>query len=79
MLDNFENRLIRGIHKSRYCASWVKAVGLDFNLGFKEWLSTLVINGEHLTKDEIQEIWYFATNGKLELQESAKAWANSPI
>lgn len=79
MFDIFENRLIRGIHKSRYCASWMRAVGVKFNRGFKEWLKTLVIDGEHLTEDEIQEIWLFATNGKLELQESAKAWANSHI
>lgn len=72
----FENRMIKGIHKSRYVASWVKA-GENFFRGgemFKKWLEQLVIDGEKLTEEEVKEIYKFATNGKLELQINAKSF-----
>ena len=72
-MDEFENRLIRGIHKSRYVASWTNSQGPIRRGGlFEGWLRMLTIDGEKLTEDEVQEIVYYATNGKLELQEHAK-------
>lgn len=86
-MDNFENKLIRGIHVSRYVASWYNVGGKIYGgyatkvdpitkkritHRFHDWLRTLVIDSEHLTEEEIYYIHYYATNGKLELQESAK-------
>lgn len=70
----FENRVIRGIHKSRYLASWLKANnGCAFKpWKFMEWLSTLEIDGEKLTGEEIREIVNFSTDGKLELEDHAR-------
>jgi len=87
----FENSLIRNIHKSRYVASWIKMGGTFCRLSqnikdrplvktgrfaFREWLGTLVIDGEHLTEDEINAIYLYAENGKLELEESAAKFMN---
>ena len=79
-MHEFENELIRGIYISRYVGSWLNVsypiehtsrsrnkYGL-----FIAWLRQLVIDGEHLTEDEVWRIYNFATNGKLELQENAK-------
>ncbi len=82
---DFENRLIKGIHVSRYIASWYNVGGTRvryFNktepthrrieTTFADWLRTLIINGEHLTEDEVRYITNFAENGKLELEHSAE-------
>lgn len=71
----FENRIINGIHKSRYLASWANSGGTLDRKGrglFKKWLKTLVINDRHLTDDEILDIFVYAQNGKLELEFSAE-------
>ena len=74
----FENKIVRGIHMSRYIASWANSGGTlkrNFLCGFpafRVWLGTLEIDGAHLTKDEIQQICNYARNGKLELETSAK-------
>lgn len=74
----FENKIVRGIHMSRYVASWIKSGGtfdwnlLDGEVEFKAWLGTLIIDGEHLTEEEKQQICNYADNGKLELETSAK-------
>ena len=73
-----ENKIVRGIHISRYIASWMKSGGtFDRSpwcgeIAFKAWLGTLVIDGEHLTEDEKRQICNYADNGKLELETSAK-------
>ena len=76
----YENTLVHGIHKSRYVASWINSGG-NMNTGrfirhgyvaFCKWLRTLVIDGTHLTNAEMIEITSYATNGKLELETSAK-------
>lgn len=72
----FENRIIEGIHISRFVASWVKEGG-ELNFTFKEWLGTLVINERKLTNDEIKDIYNFGTNGKLELEASASKFLNN--
>lgn len=84
-MSDFENRLIKGIHVSRYIASWYNVGGTKVRYlnktdptkrriesYFADWLRTLVINDGHLTEDEVRYITHFAENGKLELQESAK-------
>lgn len=59
------------VHYSRYIASWINAGGdlstLDGWYSFAFWLDTL-----GLTADEIYHIRVMATNGKLELENSAK-------
>lgn len=71
--DSYENRKIKGIHKSRYVASWTNSGGtMEYVDEFREWLSTLEIDGEHLTPDEIDEIDWYGRNGKMELEYSAK-------
>lgn len=73
-----ENKSVRGIHVSRYVASWAKAGGtltLSARTGrsaFRNWLSTLTIDGACLTENEIQQICNYASNGKFELETSAK-------
>ena len=83
----FENKLIRGIHVSRYVASWIN-VGGKINRyrnktdpgkrrienNFADWLRELVIDGEHLTEDEVRYISNYATNGKLELEHEAESY-----
>lgn len=69
----FENRTIEGIHISRFVVSWIKSGG-KLNFTFKDWLRTLTINGRKLTDEEIYDIYNFGTNGKLELEESAKVF-----
>lgn len=73
----FENKFIKGIHVSRYIASWLNVGGSIRSLGFELWLERLLINGEHLTEDEIRYIRNFARNGKLELETNAKLFLNS--
>lgn len=67
----FENRIIENIHMSRFVVSWVKEGG-KLNYEFKDWLKSLTINGRKLTDDEIRDIYNFATNGKMELEDSAR-------
>ena len=69
----FENKVYEGIHYSRFIASWFKSGGkLDYR--FKKWLQSLKINDKEITEEIIREIYDFAENGKLELQETAKAF-----
>lgn len=68
----FENSKIKGIHISRYCASWMNAGGQRFDHYFREWLSTLRVDGERLKESDIRAIVYYARNGKLELEDSAR-------
>lgn len=69
----FNNNVINGVHETRYIASWVKAGGVlrygkDYRY-FRKWLISL-----GLTEDEANHIANLATNGKLELESSAKAF-----
>jgi len=72
----FENKIIRGIHISRFIMSWIRSGGVfgirDGYGEFHKWLKTLVINGTILSDDEITDIMMIARNGKLELEVSAK-------
>ena len=79
-MDTFQNSIIKGIHKSRYVASWVKQGGSltrKESYKFQEWLETIRFDGSvRLSQDEIQEIYNYATNGKLELEILAAAYLN---
>lgn len=76
--EYFENVPIRDIYTSRFAASWFKAGG-SFKTHadrhkFRLWLKQLKINGSYLDDDEIHYIFCMMTNGKLELEENAKAF-----
>ena len=71
----FENKLSHnGIHYSRYIASWIIAGGSKLaayiNQDFESWLR----DSQKLTESEIQDIREIYTNGKMELESSAKLW-----
>ena len=66
----FENMLTHnGIHFSRYIVSWKRMGGKIYGGGlFEKWLK----EKEQLTDEEIRSIVILATNGKMELESSAK-------
>jgi hypothetical protein len=84
----FENALTdkAQIHYSRYIVSWIKmilryrkdllaqtrAIELIFGDEFEDWLRS-----EGLSEDEISDIRWIATNGKLELESSAASFIKS--
>jgi hypothetical protein len=70
----FENKLINGIHASRYIASWQRAGGAPLYYGediddFRVWLSSLGLSSE-----DVEFIVRLATNGKLELEKDAEKY-----
>lgn len=69
----FENKIFEGIYYSRFIASYNNVGGNVCNKKqFSNWLASLTINGKHLNGDQIYEIYYLATNGKLELESNAR-------
>ena len=68
----FENRLKNtDNYASRFIASWVREggklrTGKDYD-DFREWLTSLDLNEE-----DVNHIYFLASNGKLELEISAK-------
>lgn len=70
MAVQFENALTHnGIHYSRYIESWRRMGGKIFYGGlFEDWLRET----QKLTDEEIRDILLIATNGKMELEMSAK-------
>ena len=70
--DNiFKNKTFEGIYYSRFIASWYNEGGAP-NWAMKDWLRTLTVNGKTMPEEVIKEIYNLATNGKLELESSAK-------
>lgn len=72
----FENRAINGyIYETRFIASWINVGGqlryLNDIDNFYKWLLSL-----GLTKEEADHIKMLATNGKLELETSARKFLN---
>lgn len=67
----FENKKFEGIYYSRFIASWIN-VGGKMNRRFADWLRTIEVNGKDIPEDVIREIYNLATNGKLELENSAE-------
>ena len=71
----FENKLINGIHASRYIASWVRSGGdlhWDDNRNFYKWLLAM-----GLSKEDALHVKRLAENGKLELENSAKKFIDA--
>lgn len=68
----FTNNIINGYtYETRFIMSWIRAggglrYGEDID-DFREWLSSL-----GLSEDDVSHIVFLATNGKLELEISAK-------
>ena len=76
-MNEFENKLIRDVHASRYIASWAKmgghfGRGLYGRFDFEEWLESLGLKPE-----EVDFIYNLATCGRLELEASAKAFMSA--
>lgn len=68
--QEFLNTKVHGFHKSRYIASWAKYNGkIDHN--FYEWLLTIPFDDGTMSEEEADEIYRFATCGKLEFESSA--------
>lgn len=63
---------IRNIPITRYVASWYVGGGTQSIHRVREWLKTLIIDGEHLNEEEVELIATCAVNGKLELEGSVK-------
>ena len=67
----FENKRINGTHATRYIASWIRSGGKLRNGedvdDFGDWLSSL-----GLSEEDVNDIRNIATNGKMELEHSAK-------
>ena len=62
---------IKGIEASVYAASFWRGGGTDSYRLTVSWLSQLIIDGEHLTEDEVTLLANFIQNGKLELESNA--------
>ena len=68
----FLNTTVHGFHKSRYIASWVN-VGGKFNKGlFYKWLLSIEFDDGYMSEEEADEIWCYATDGKMEFENSAE-------
>ena len=67
----FENKVYKGIHYSRFVASWCK-VGGKLDWTFREFLENLTLDGEPIPKDVVNEIYNYGIDGKLFLEENAK-------
>ena len=69
----FENVLIKGVHATRYIMSWIRMGGEIHLYGrssdFVNWLKSL-----GLTDEECDTIMDLATNGRMELEMSAKKY-----
>ena len=67
----FENENFNGIYYSRFIASWVRKGGMlktghDISM-FRSWLTEIGCDDETVDK-----ITFLASNGKLELENSAE-------
>lgn len=81
-MNEWENKTECGIHPTRFIMSWVRMGGTFSRRGlgyddFKDWLKTLIIDGRPLSEDDIYHITFLASNGKMELEDSAKNFINS--
>ena len=75
----FENKLWEGIYYSRFIASYYDAGGVihGHRKQFTDWLMQLLINGKHMPERIANEIYWFATDGKLELETNAAKYLES--
>lgn len=72
----FENKQINGyVYETRYIASWLRSGGsLRYGEDVDNFYEWLLSTG--LTNNEAEHIKFLATNGKLELETSAKKFLN---
>lgn len=73
----FENKQYEGIYYSRFLASWCNAGGsFGQRTGwlFKDWLRQLIINGKPIPEEIVNDIYNYASNGKMELEGNAKVF-----
>ena len=70
-MDRFENKEFEGVHYSRFIASFAKEGGNVRSMSFKRWLRQLVINGKSMPEEVVNDIYFIAANGKLELEDDA--------
>ena len=68
---------VKGIPVTRYVASYYVGGGKQNYDMASKWLSTLTIDNQKLTEDEIRLVADCIVNGKFELQESIKEFAAS--
>lgn len=78
-MSEFENRSKCGIHPTRFIMSWVRMGGTFDRRGngyddFRGWLKTLIIDGKPLSEDDVDHIIFIASNGKMELEYSARKY-----
>ena len=75
----FENRVINGReYESRFIASWVReGGGLRYREDVNDFYNWLISLG--LTEEQAKHIKFLATNGKLELENSARKFLNKRI
>lgn len=74
-MNEWENKQFEGIHYTRFIMSWVNATGRPVNGNrkkFNKWLRGLTINGKSIPEEVIDEIYFIGSNGKLELERSAR-------
>lgn len=67
--DEFENRVIGGLHATRWIASWHKVGGRFDGVGQDQFIEWLMSNG--ISEDDAYLVRNLATCGKLEQQASA--------
>ena len=84
----FENEIYYGVYATRFIASWLNAGGKlkqgyldkdgEIHYAFKDWLKSISFmhpaNGTvtELNDAQVEHIFNLATNGKLELEDSAE-------
>lgn len=88
-MRDFENKRIEGFHASRYIASWLNIGGKfdavenddssDVYYPFEEWLMSIQFEDPdgtivHMSKENARYIRMLATNGDMELENSALAF-----
>ena len=73
MAKDFENAKtkVQEVYYSRYIASWLNKGGDYFGEQFEKWL-----RANDCTEQEINDIKWMATCGKMELESTAKAYIN---
>lgn len=76
-MSEWSNKTECGIHATRFIMSWVREGGHLRRRGdgiddFRDWLKSLTIDGKPLSENDVEHIVFLATNGKMELEYSAK-------
>ena len=67
--DEFENRVIGGVHATRWIASWYMVGGRFDGVGQDQFIEWLMSNG--VSEDDAYLVRNLATCGRLEQQASA--------